>query len=245
MDILYIYKNDGYDGLSLRYSLRSIDTYGINVAKVYVVGDKCTWFSDKVHHVPFIQKFDCYKEPWKNMALAIKTAIDNSDISEEFLVSMDGHFYTKPTDFDNYPIYVKNYKNRSYGYMLPEACESGGEYEMYLVVTGALLRQHNMTTYMFAPHRNMHLSKTLFNECWNSIEHMFSTYAGVEPFNWCLNYAYTKNQFDFTVVEDVKFSNNSDFIIPDSVFSTYDFKPGDKLDIFLNKLYNNKSKFEL
>lgn len=245
MDILYIYKDDGYDGLSLRYSLRGIDLYGLNVNNVYVVGDKCTWFSDKVHHVPFIQKFDCYEEPGKNIALAIKTAIDKSDISEEFLVSMDDHFYTKPTDFDNYPIYVKNYKNRSYGYMLPEACESGGEYEMYLVVTEALLKQHNMTTYMFAPHRNMHLSKTLFNKCWGDIKSAFSTYAGVESIVWCLNYAYTKKPFDFTVVEDVKFSNNSDFIIPDNVFSTCDFTPGDKLDEFLNKLYSNKSKFEL
>ena len=53
MDILYLYKDDGLNGESLRYSLRSIAQYGKNIDKVYICGDCPKWLSDEIIKIPY------------------------------------------------------------------------------------------------------------------------------------------------------------------------------------------------
>ena len=244
MDILYIYRDDKKDGLSLKYSLRSLAKYGKNVSRVFLVGDEPSWLSDEVIYIASSPVFDGDIEKSKNIANNIRVALDGSDISDDFLCSMDDHFLCSEVDFGNYPYYVKDYVARSCRHHLPDTLEKGGWYEQALLLNNALLKEKGLSNLMFTIHRNMHLSRSLFDECWNDIKRNFKTSTGVEVFLWCLNYKYTKEPFEYEIVRDVKFGNKSDLTLTQPFFSTQDYKVGDPLDKFVKGLYPDRCKYE-
>jgi len=112
MDILYLV-GEGYSKCNyneLRYSLRSIEKYGKNVDRVYVVGYCPEWLSDEIIKIPLDSqslKHSGITEKHINFITSILYVVDNTDIGNEFLISMDDHFYIRETDFNNYPIYAK------------------------------------------------------------------------------------------------------------------------------------------
>ena len=108
MDILYtLGKGSTWQDNELRYSLRSIDKYGINVNRIYIVGDWCPGFVDR-DKVTFIRCHQPYTDKFKNILYSVLYACENSDIAEDFLLSSDDHFYMEKTDFDAYPYWLKN-----------------------------------------------------------------------------------------------------------------------------------------
>ena len=53
MDIVYIIgKGSKWNNQELKYSLRSIAKYGINIGKVFIVGYKPNFVSDEVIYIP-------------------------------------------------------------------------------------------------------------------------------------------------------------------------------------------------
>lgn len=244
MDILYVYKSNKNGDLELKYSLRSIDSFAVNVGNVYIVGDKPDYLSDKVIHIPHKSKFGA-KE--KNIADAIKYALDNSDISDDFLLSSDDHFYCNPVDFDNYP-YYRNI-NEPYNGEIPVLMKKGSSYRRQLVVTGAILRENNLPCNMFAIHKNRHISRKYFNKAYPIIKSARKSEYGVESVLVSLNYQYSKKPFKFVDSYDCKLNvinENTEELIKDvDCFSTIDFEEGSDFHIFLDNKYNNKSKYEL
>ena len=108
MDILYtLGKGSAWQDNELRYSLRSIEKYGKNVGRIYIVGDWCPGFINR-DKVTFIKCEQPYKDKFKNILYSIVYACEHSDIAEEFLLSSDDHFYMQPTDFDDYPYWLKS-----------------------------------------------------------------------------------------------------------------------------------------
>ncbi len=246
MDILYIYKNgcSNCNGLELKMSLRSIEKYGKNIGKVFVT-DKVDWASDKLIQVdcnknlPFAHT---QKDKHINMIKTLLYVVDNTDISEEFLISMDDHFYLNPVDFDNYPYYCKNTRKGK----IPEV--SNSFYSLFMLRNKRKLKEQGLSQYYFCPHRNMHLSKKIIAECRYYLERVIKEKLPCEPMCYLLNYQYTKYGFDFVRIKDIKIHTAEEFDKLDltklEVFSTYDFTTGDGLCAKLEKLFPNKSKYE-
>ncbi|MBO7521249.1 MAG: hypothetical protein J6T16_03310 [Opitutales bacterium] len=177
MNILYILGNGStWDNGELRYSLRSIATFGRNVEKIFLIGEKPYFVSNKVFYEPYAQK----KQPkHKNMVELISRAIEafGSDLGEHFLLSSDDHFYVKETDFANYPHFKKG--------ELPREISSGiyGDeaYTKSLVDTRRFLEILGRPTGNYAQHCNTHIHADVWRETkkYLDIAAMFSN--GVEP----------------------------------------------------------------
>lgn len=248
MDIVYL-MGEGYskcENNELRYSLRSIEKYGKNVGKVYVVGYCPEWLSDEVIKVPFKQPYSPFKnivEKHLNMISTLLYIVDNTDISNEFLVSMDDHFYIREVDFDNYPIYAKLIKND-----IQLATNSLNRYGKFILSTKKLLTDLNLPTYYFTLHRNLHVFKDTLNECREIFENILKEKLECEPFVFILNYRYHKQKFKFTPVKDVKITEITQWYKADptqtEAFSTKDFEENSELNQLIKDLYPDKSKYE-
>ena len=249
MDILYLIGEgcSSCNNNELRYSLRSIEKYGKNVERVFVAGYCPEWLSDKVYKIPFTQP---YKNPnivekHINLLATILYVIDNTDISDDFLVSMDDHFYIREVDFDNYPIYAKIVDGNT---QLATKRNPPTKYGQFILNTKKFLLSKNLSTYYFAPHRNMHVFKETANQSRNIIKEIMDQKIECEPFVFLLNYKYTQSPFQFTPIKDLKIRNSTQWFRVDpnitEVFSTYNFESGSKLDTLIGNLFPEKSKYE-
>jgi len=252
MDILYIV-GEGLskcDNQELRYSLRSIDKYGIGVDRVFIAGYCPEWLSKEVIKVPFKQPYDIsveFSSPMEKLACkhaniiaTIYHTIDTTDIDEEFLVSMDDHFYIRRTDFNNYPYYIEERME------LPEMGSTS--YMKYMVCTRNYLKDKSLDTYFLVPHRNMHCSRKILNECRKEANILIDKKAPVEYLCWLLNYQHTKYGFNTTPIADVKIRSGLEWykVNPSitEVFSTKDFSKSDRIAFLIDSLYPEKSKYE-
>lgn len=196
MDILYVLgKGSKWDNNELRYSLRSIEKFGKNIGKVYVVGYNPGFLSDEV---TFIDCQDKYNRKHKNILHCINYAINNSDIGDEFLYSSDDHFYIRETDFDNYPIY-KRPKKLPKGYT-----PTSGIYYRSLCETRTLLESFGLTAFHFSQHGNTHFFKEDFANAKDLIEGSYKTNYGCELTCLMLNYRYCNSPFDVVERKDYK-----------------------------------------
>lgn len=252
MDILYLYKDDGLNGESLRYSLRSIDKYGKNIDRVFICGDCPDWCTNVVH-ISFVPDKNKFKD--KNIWEQILYAIDNSDIGNnygrEFLISMDDHFYCQETDFNNYPFYVKDYINRSYRYLLPnflDYTKMSVNYQQLLVNTYHLCLNNQLPIYNFVPHRNMHANKYYIKAMDNLNSYIISSNSvTVEGICTSLNFRMKFWPFKYEVCIDIKSNNIKKLekaIKEHHVFSTDDFELNSPVHKFLQELYPKKCKYE-
>lgn len=245
MDILYIVGKgcSKCNNNELRYSLRSIEKYGKNIDRVFVCGYCPEWLSDEVVKLPYEINSDT-KVIQKNWDIANKViyAANNSDISDEFLVSMDDHFYTKQTNFNNYPYYVNKSVNKGF---LPNA-KRGHQYLDFLCDVMEVQKKHNIPTLYFSLHRNLHVSKKSLNERKEIIEKLRKENAPFEIFDFLNNYRFGKGEIVPTFVDDIKFYNGGEWwkTTIDECFSTGDFEENSGLDTLLKGLYSNKSKYE-
>lgn len=155
MDILYVVGNGSKWGNNeLRYSLRSIDKNGINVGRIFIASEVLPPFVNRetVTHVPVC---DPTNIKHLNIMKKVEHTMRNSDIDDNFLLSSDDHFYIKPTDFDNYPLYHKGDIREKL---------SSQEYWVSLRDTKAFLKQHGLTTYATNGHWNTHFNRPLYME---------------------------------------------------------------------------------
>lgn len=252
MDILYIV-GEGLskcDNQDLKYSLRSIDKYGIGVDKVFVAGHCPEWLSEEVVKVPFKQPHNMNAESlapmerlackYANIISTIYHAIDTTDIGDEFLISMDDFFYIRRTDFNNYPYYVRDCIE------LPN--NGPTSYIKYLASTRKCLEDRNLDIYHTVLHRNTHCSRKILNECREEARCLFEKLTPIEYLCWMLNYQHTKYGFNTTPVVDVKIRSGLEWyrVNPSitEVFSTKDFSKSDRLAFLIDSLYPEKSKYE-
>lgn len=244
MDILYVYKDDSWNGRSLRYSLRSIAKFGGGLDRVYIVGDKPEWLSDEVTYIPCD---DLPNHKAFNIIRKIKYAVDNSDIADDFLISMDDHFYVEPVDFNSYPYFAKDYIKRDCRHLLPDHIDpkwKSPDYTEVLISTRRFLEANNLPYINLTLHRNMHMNRQRLNECWPEILKTESFETDIEGICYVLNYMYSKGDFDYEVARDVKFTHKSKLELTDHVFSTEDFIPNGQIDLFLQSLFPDKCRYE-
>ena len=247
MDILYVLgRGSAHDNIELRYSLRSIERYGINVGKVCLVGYDPGFLSDKATFIPCENKYlDKYNGKHKNIIAAICHAVENSDISEEFLYSSDDHIYIKETDFDRYPYFCRGELP-----VRPAQFDSKwDEYRFSLLETRELLTKHGLTCYHFSQHGNTHMSRSAIRNAMPLIEESFNGDYGCEPTCIILNSLYSYKPFPITRRKDLKLGRKRtvDFLLERTrgreVFSICD-NPDKSIWQYLEKLFPNKSKYE-
>ena len=247
MDILYITKAPAFacEENELRYSLRSIAQYGRGVGRVFVCGYCPDWLSEKVVRVPFRTHANPEDVRAKNWDIAHKIlyAVAQTDISEEFLVSMDDHFYCHDTDFSNYPAYVKAINNGQ----LP-ASRGADNYNNFLYDCRQYLLEKGLPTLYFTLHRNMPLTRTALRECSGLIEEAERRGCAVELFTLVNNYRYAKGEIAPVYTADCKIRGEKDFDArikaEMGVFSTFDFWPFSGLAKRLAALFPNPCVYE-
>lgn len=244
MDILYVLgRGSKWDNNELRYSLRSIEKYGKNVGKIYVVGYDPGFLSDKVTFIPHNDK---YRRKHHNILDAICYAVKVSDIGEEFLLSSDDHFYVKETDFDNYPYFCKG--------TLPDKLNMLAKNKIYrasLCTTRRVLEKNGLTYYTFCWHGNTHFTREGIKKAKKLIETSFNTKYGCEPTCLILNTIYSYDKFPIVNRKDLKVKDNIEnkeglirAIGDREVFSIYDKSIEHGVREYLEELFPEKSIYE-
>lgn len=96
-DIVYIYSHQAskWRGQELKYSLRSLERYGRNYGKVYIVGDKPPYLNDKIIH---IKKEDKAANKERRIYEKLLCACQTEEISNPFLLFNDDYFLTRSID---------------------------------------------------------------------------------------------------------------------------------------------------
>ena len=251
MTIIYIFakgKSGAGDGFELRHSLRSIAMYGTGVDRVAVVGYCPAWLSDAVVQLPYFDGMpfgngNSMGGKALNMMANCVYAVNHLD-GDEFLVSMDDHFYLKPTDFENYPYFVRDRVDRPWRHELPKD-EWSNTYNAVLSATRAMLERKGLPVMNFAIHRNMHVRRDIVDECRDEIARILRReLPAVEPFAWWNNILLGRGEIEPVIVEDNKPLRLADFNPAWDVFSTPDFQHGTNFARLLEGLYPEKSLFE-
>lgn len=89
MDIVYLFKeHPENDSEELRYSLRSLKN--IVHEKVYIVGEKPNWVTN-IEYIPVAQS----KTKPENWGMNLSAAVNNSEISDDFVMMNDDFFLMK------------------------------------------------------------------------------------------------------------------------------------------------------
>ena len=213
---------------------------GENIRNVYISGYCPEWLSDEVVKVPVenvIKNPQNIFEKHINILNCVLYTIDNTDIEDEFLVSMDDHYYVRTTDFDNYPYYAKKVglfsKHKNYDALLKK--------------TESFLNDKNLSKINFTLHRNMHCKKDIIRRCCDEYPELKT--IGIEPWLVFLNYQYTKEGFEFEYTDDVKIYNGGQWWKASPynthVMSTNDFDLESGLHVMLKNTFNKKSKYEI
>ena len=156
MDILYIVGTGSkWENNELRYSLRSIEKFGRNVGRVYIVGNKPDFINDNVTYIPCP---DDTNRKHKNILKKVLCAIEKSDISRHFIISSDDHFYTREVDFDQYPVY---YQAREICTQAPNG-KKPNNYYLSLFDTRRMLKKWGLPLYQTNPHCNTHFDADMY-----------------------------------------------------------------------------------
>lgn len=251
MDILYIVKKSIADNIELRCSLRSLAQHGKNVGKIYVCGYCPEWLSDEVVKIPCEDKYKgsniTQKQKSANICYKLLYAVDHSDIGETFMVSMDDHFYIQDTDFETYPYFVRKRKNYENLELPSNNC--GRPYIKFLSEVSNYLKSKGLPTLDFSLHRNRRINRKDIEECREVLEDTVNNCVPSGTMLYLSNYRYSKEHFDYQVVEDVKIREATQWWKTDAkrthVFSTADFRKGSGLYTLISGLYPDKCKYEI
>lgn len=244
MDILYILgTGSNWDNNEIRYSLRSLDKYGKNVGRIFIAAPKLPEFINPAA-VTWVPATDPTKRNHKNIQHKIETAIYHSDIAEEFLVSSDDHFYTRETDFDNYPYYKKGTLPSK---LMPER-DNG--YWQSLVATRKLLEYFALPVFSTNPHCNTHFTKSLYIANQAIMDAGYNTNEGTEV-NCLMGNILAERGAKYVNFRDVKIYHIQDRadlerqIGQNDCFSISDVALEEGMKEYLKEKYPDKSRWEL
>lgn len=246
MDILYIVNKSqsACDNQELRWSLRSIEKHGKNVGRVFIT-DQFDFLSGKVTCVSPSETKDT---KCKDILNRLLYAIEQTDISEEFLVSMDDHCFVRDVDFDKFPYYVRDTDYGNGPGMLPthENTPQTGAYIEILKNTAQFLQERGLPTITFCGHFNMHCSKSLVYEFIEKYPEILD--LEVERWACFLNYLYSKQSFEFVLCKDrkiVKYTEFEDKLEDAECISLSDMVTYCKSFAIMQNMFPHKSQYEL
>lgn len=243
MDLLYLLGSGSrHNNVELKYSLRSIEMYCTGYKRVFLVGEKPEWITN-VEYFPSDDLYDCTH---KNMMKKILDACHYTDISEDFVMQGDDHFYVRPYDFSKIVPYEKGelptqFKDR----------EVAPKYRTSLIDTRNWLISHGYPYMNGSQHCGMWFRKSLFLEIESELLlPAFGFKYGLESssimsaaLNKHLGIPYEHRKDckikDFSSEEHLQERIGDNFC-----FSIYDGAFNNGIEYILDKWYPKKSKYE-
>jgi hypothetical protein len=103
MDAVYILGTGSLcQDLEIKYSLRALDQYMLDLENVFIVGDRPNFIIGVEHVI----ETDPTTEKWKNAFRKIKRACTLPDLSSDFLLMNDDFFMTEPFVGEEWPYYA-------------------------------------------------------------------------------------------------------------------------------------------
>lgn len=245
MDILYIVGTGSkWDNNELRYSLRSIDKYGINVDRVFVVGEKPNFLNGEITHIPCKDRYGL-QQKHDNIHQKIAYAMGTGMLSDHFLISSDDHFYCKPTDFNNYPVY---YREPEIPTVVPQNTKPSS-YWYSLFETREFLVSRSLPIFQTNPHANTHIDQKLWMDYIRVITDASDLRHGGE-INCIMGNIMIANGWKPEPIQDCKiyhFENREEFdekIKDVHVFSMADSALESGIGKILEEMFPEKSRWE-
>lgn len=210
MDILYIIGGSTVcSRFDLRCSLRSVAEHARGIDRVFVAGECPDWLSDEVVKVPFDQPCGnpCnIREKHINMMATLLYVVENTDVSEDFVVSSADHFLTKTIHFPAYPYYMKLTDE---GTSLPKSGKTA--YNRALAETRTFLEEHGLPARYMTLHRDMRMTKSAVLACKPLFDEVFTKGTSVEPFAVVGNYMIANCGIKPRAVHDYKIFRGSEW----------------------------------
>lgn len=155
IDVLYILRNapssNGDD--EIRYSLRSLDKFCPDVSRVFLTGGIPFFIDrDKIIFTPA----DDIGVPAVNHWWKVRQTIENTDISDDFILMYDDVFFVRESPLSNYPLFYR-------GELTKERNENN-LYALTLYATRKLLEQMKKPTLDFCLHAPIRYNRQRFLE---------------------------------------------------------------------------------
>ena len=112
-DVVYpIGKGSSWKNNELRFSLRSLEKYGINVGKLFIVGELPNFLSgEDITHIKADDRFNPQVNADGNIIEKVLAACADSRLSEDFLFINDDHVLLEPVDLMTIPNFHKGDMN--------------------------------------------------------------------------------------------------------------------------------------
>lgn len=244
MDILYILGSGSkHDDAEIRFSLRSIERNCTGYDRIFLVGRKPEWLTG-VEFLPCEDLYDCTH---KNMMHKILHTCHNADISDDFVMQGDDHFYVQPYDFRRIQAYEKGELPTRF-----KEPEIAPHYRTSLIDTRHFLEAHGLPKKNCSQHCGMPFKKSLILEHEAELfRPAFSYPYGLESSSIMAAILVKHGVYQYTHRHDKKFAHFSDerelqLRIGDGFcFSIYDKAFTYGLENILKKWFPKKSKWEL
>lgn len=245
MDILYILGGGSKrDNIELRWSLRSIEKFGANIGRIAVAGVIPDWVSDEVIRIPVEQKSPLYA---KNNFHNVMEAVRSGELDDKFLLSADDHFYVKPVDFDDFPLFVAGFLPDRMDYM------PNNEYFFGLYYSRKLLERAGLPFYNCSLHNNIPVDSTSFEHQDDLLWYCDNPTHRMNPWAIFGNlYLSVNPEAKICVRDDIKINEPmpSRKAITNRIGKAHMFSIGDAafsggaLEDYMNELFPAKSRYE-
>jgi hypothetical protein len=166
-DVVYpIGSGSGWKNNELRFSLRSVEKYGINTGKIFVVGLKPGYLSGEIIHIPANDIYNPKINADGNIIHKVLAACKDERLSENFLFINDDHLLLKPIDLKEMPNFHKGDLN-SY----PEKYWKLNYWRGRLKQTKESLNQHGLPALHYDCHTPILFNKWRFPEVMNKFNY--------------------------------------------------------------------------
>lgn len=152
MDILYILGTGSkWQNNELKFSLRSLEKFVKGYNRVFLTGDiKPDFLNDKIIY----NKVCDFSHPAINSLTKVLWTVENTNISENFVLNYDDNFFIKNVDIINYPYYYKG--------DLKTINDNKMRYRQTEVETRFYLKNKGKTTFNYGVHCPIIFNKTEF-----------------------------------------------------------------------------------
>lgn len=108
IDVVYILgTGSAWNNNEIRFSLRSIEKYGLDTGNIFIVGEKPAFLSNNIIHIPASDIYNPMVNADGNIAHKVGLACADKRLSENFLFINDDHILLKPVNLKSIPYYHK------------------------------------------------------------------------------------------------------------------------------------------
>lgn len=235
MDIVYVLKNDNnYE--DLRNSLRSLERYGENYDRVFIIGGRPDFLDySKIIHFDFV---DDYEVAEYNVFKKLVYISQNTDISEDFILFNDDFYLLKPINLNTIPYYFKRNE-------IATVYSSTNTFNDMAMITRDFLLKNNKRIYDFKVHYPIIYNKSKIQE----LVPLFQESFKISPLGLSIRDLYCNwhNVPNKVFKKDNKIMTNTnfyEFIKGLDLFSGSN-NPKEEEKQFLDYKFNIKSKWEI